>query len=70
MKRVDVHYAGFSYTIADTTRDAVQAQITAALHGGEPLWLAVNYGSGSLLRTDLLITAGTAVGLAEIDDAE
>lgn len=70
MKRVDVHYAGFSYTIPDTTREAVQAQIMSALHDGEPLWLQVNYGSGSLLRTDLLITPGTAVGLAEIDDAE
>ena len=70
MKRVDVHYGGFAYTIPDTTLDAVQAQILSALQGGEPLWLQVNYGSGSVLRTDLLITPGTAVGLAEIDDGE
>jgi len=70
MKRVDVHYGRFAYTIPDTTREAVQAQIMTALHGGAPLWLQVNYGSGSVLRTDLLITSDSAIGLAEIDDAE
>ncbi|MDY0892217.1 hypothetical protein [Frigoribacterium sp. CFBP9030] len=70
MKRVDVHYGGFAYTIPDTTLDAVQAQIMSALRDGEALWLRVNYGSGSVLATDLLITSGTPVALAEIDDAE
>jgi len=70
MKRVDVHYGGFAYTIPNATREAVQEQIMPALHGGAPLWLQVNYGSGSLLRTDLLITQSTVIGLAEIDDVE
>ena len=68
MIRVDVHYGGVIYTIPNTDRQAVRARIDAALHDGVPLWLDVNYGAGSVLRTDLLITPGVPVGLAEITD--
>ena len=70
MTRVDVHYGGFVYTIPDSTRETVKEQIDTALREGAVVWLEVNYGSGSRLRTDLLITPGTPIGLAEIDDPD
>jgi len=70
MIRVDVHYGGLTYTIPNTNREAVKAQIDAALHDGEPLWLEVNHGAGSVLRTDLLVAPGIPVGLAEITDPD
>ena len=70
MTRVDVHYGGFVYTIPDTTRETVKEQIDTALHEEAVVWLEVNYGSGSRLRTDLLVTPGTPIGLAEIVDPD
>lgn len=64
-KRIDVHYGGRLYTIGGRDIDAVRDEITTAIATGHG-WLPVNDGEGVARPTELLITPGVDVSLAEI----
>ncbi|MFS0712805.1 hypothetical protein ABC195_02900 [Microbacterium sp. 2P01SA-2] len=64
-KRVDVFYGGRPYSIGGRDIDDIRAEIAAALALGHG-WLTVNDGEGVAQTTDLLITPGVDVTLADI----
>lgn len=67
MKRININYGGEHYTIADADPELIKAEITQALLSGEPFWLRVNHGEGTVRAADLLITAGTPISLMGIE---
>lgn len=67
MKRVDVIYGGIRYSIPSRDPDGLKAEISEALTSGEPYWLAVNHGEGTLQKADLLITRGVDLSVMGLD---
>lgn len=67
MKRINISYGGEHYTIADADPEVVKEQINQALIAGEPYWLRVNHGEGTVRAADILITTGTAISIIGIE---
>jgi hypothetical protein len=67
MKRVDVIYGGIRYTIASRDPADLKAEIEDALKSGEPHWLAVNHGEGTLHEAELLIATGIDIAVMGLD---
>jgi len=71
MKRIDVAYAGNSYSISGRDVTELQQQILDGIAGADRgFWLEVNHGEGQPRPTYLLITAATQVALTPIPGDE
>ncbi|MDX2376720.1 hypothetical protein M4I32_07895 [Microbacterium sp. LRZ72] len=65
MKRIDVHYAGRSYSIGGRDFGEVQVEVEAAQRDGG--WLLVNDGEGTRRDAKLWLGAGVPIVLVPID---
>lgn len=65
MTRIDIVYYGHPYSTAADVDD-LKAQILHAAITGEPFWLTVNEGAGTVKPVDLLIGPHTQISLAAI----
>lgn len=63
MKRVELHYGGRRYSLADVTIDEVQARVAEAL-ATEPHWLEVAEGEADARSAQLLITPGVPLAIS------
>jgi len=66
MKRIDLHYAGHSYSLGGRELADVQAEIAAYRTGGG--WLLVNDGEGARRDAYLWIDGAVPVALVPIPD--
>ncbi|QYF73539.1 hypothetical protein [Cryobacterium sp. PAMC25264] len=66
MSRIDIVYGGKPYTLGDRTLESLRAEITAAVTSGVPSWLRVNSGAGRYQDAYLLISAGTAIAIVDV----
>jgi len=66
MNRIDIVYDGHAYTLSNTSLEDLKARVLATAIGGEPFWLTVNEGAGTLKAVEVLITASSQLSLAEI----
>ncbi|MFJ2354877.1 hypothetical protein [Frigoribacterium sp. NPDC087798] len=66
MNRIDIAYDGHAYTLSNTSLEDLKARVLATATGGEPFWLTVNEGAGTLKAVEVLITASSQLSLAEI----
>lgn len=63
MPRVEIHYGGILYTVADRSAEEIRREIEVALDSGKVSWLPVNRGEGLPRETRLLIHPGVAVAV-------
>ncbi|ROQ37237.1 hypothetical protein EDF46_2693 [Frondihabitans sp. PhB188] len=66
MIRLDIIYDGHPYSVAADDPARFKARILAASTSGEPFWLTVNEGEGTVKAVDLLINAHTQISVAAI----
>jgi hypothetical protein len=66
VRRLQIHYGGRDYTVADRTREQVEAEIVAAVESGRPTWLEVAWGEGTPLPCRLLLVPGVAISVLEL----
>ena len=66
MTRIDIVYGGKPYTLGDRTIESLRAEITDAVSSGTPAWLRVNSGAGRYQDAYLLISAGTAIAIVDV----
>lgn len=65
MKRVEVHYQGRIYSVADSTLEAVRETVDQALRGVGSHWLSVHNGEGLGQEASILITPGIAISVVD-----
>lgn len=63
MKRVEVHYQGRIYSIANTSIESVRETVDQALRGAGSHWLQVQNGEGLGQEASILITPGTSISI-------
>ena len=66
MNRIDIVYGGKPYSLGDRTVEALRAEIADAVASGVPTWLRVNSGAGRYQDAYLLISAGTAIAIVDV----
>ena len=66
MTRIDIVYGGKPYTLGDRTIESLRTEITDAVTSGVPYWLRVNSGAGRYQDAYLLISAGTAIAIVDV----
>jgi hypothetical protein len=66
VSRIDIVYGGKPYTLGDRTVESLRTEIAAAVASGEPTWLRVNSGAGRYQDAYLLISAGTAIAIVDV----
>lgn len=63
MKRVEVHYQGRIYSIANASIESVREAVDQALRGAGSHWLQVQNGEGLGQDAVILITPGVAISI-------
>jgi hypothetical protein len=66
MNRIDIVYGGKPYSLGDRTVESLRAEIADAVASGVPTWLRVNSGAGRYQDAYLLISAGTAIAIVDV----
>jgi hypothetical protein len=65
MKRVEVHYQGRIYSIANASLESVRETVDHALRGSGSHWLSVQNGEGLGQEAFILITPGIAISVVD-----
>ena len=66
MKRVNILYDGFQYSVGQADLDAVKAAIEEAYATGTARWITVNFGEGRPQPADLLVGPGIPISVVPI----
>ena len=66
MKRVNILYDEFQYSVGQADLDAVKAVIEEAHATGTARWITVNFGEGRPQPADLLVGPGIPISLVPI----
>lgn len=63
MKRIEIHYQGRVYSVANETMESVRERVNHALRGADSHWLHVQNGEGLGQDASLLITPGIPIAI-------